>query len=155
MMLILQPGNRHNQDPLDRLAQQYYQRIRFYFSFSLDRDVEVEEMTRAKFRVETVVPDPKSLHGVDHLLVSIGGKLLHYRWLGSCCGELYRSEVCFEELEDQAAILYIKFRTLRSNSVASIEISASIHHWIGRNADARPLTSGPGMYCMAAGCNHA
>lgn len=42
--------------------------------------------------------------------------------------------MCFEELEDQAAILYIKFRTLRSNSAASIEISAAIHHWMGRDA---------------------
>lgn len=86
MTLIFQFNNRRNQDLLDRLAQQYYQRIRFYSSFSLDRDVEVEKMTRAKFRVEAVVPDPKSLHGVDHLLVSIGGEAVAL----SMAGQLLR-----------------------------------------------------------------
>lgn len=121
---------------LEQRFRQYYFAINHYFRCRLDNEMEAKQLTlQTLHSAAATISGDFSLKN-DARLLSIATDHLRRYWLknsrlGVIQGLEGNTDISVDDIQCQAATLYLKLRTLNENPAATVETSAAIHHWIG------------------------
>lgn len=133
-------GNeQHRQCAFEPLPRPYYSPIGHCPCRRLDNETEAERPTRETLHIAAAIADRGVSFKADKWFLSLAVNLLHRQWLKARYQNIDKeyadvADDCTVDLQDQAAALYLRLRTLRNNSAATAEASAAIHHWIGSDS---------------------